>query len=85
MDERGVGRGIKEPDAGTVRAGGLRASAGGGGSASSGAKREKAKERKPISEIETAAVIAGWFPNSMCPHGYQNSFACEKNGGGCTR
>jgi predicted transcriptional regulator len=31
------------------------------------------------------AVGAGWYPNSMCPHGYQNSFACEKAGKGCTR
>lgn len=24
-----------------------------------------------------------WFPNSKCPHGWMNSFACEKNHGGC--
>jgi hypothetical protein len=31
------------------------------------------------------AVSAGWFPNSMCPHGYQNSFACVGMRGGCVR
>jgi hypothetical protein len=30
-------------------------------------------------------VEPAWFPNSMCPHKYQNSFACEKAGGGCKR
>ena len=25
------------------------------------------------------------FPNSKCPHGWQNSFACEKGNGGCHR
>ena len=85
MDERGVGGGIKESAAGAVRAGGLRAAFGGGDGAASGAKKGKAEERKSISEVEEAAVSAGWFPNSMCPHKYQNSFACEKNNGGCKR
>jgi hypothetical protein len=30
-------------------------------------------------------VSAGWFPTEKCPHGYQNSFACEKDSGGCAR
>lgn len=84
VDERGVGRGIKEPDAGTVRAGGLRAASGGGGGAVAG--KEKGAKKTVASKIsEEATVSGGWFPNSMCPHGYQNSFACEKNNGGCTR
>ena len=32
-----------------------------------------------------SAVVVTWFPTEMCPHGYQNSFACEKNSGGCAR
>ena len=26
-----------------------------------------------------------WFPHSKCPHGYTNSFACEREMGGCSR
>ena len=29
--------------------------------------------------------IAEWCPHSMCPHGYQNSFVCVNNKGGCRR
>ncbi len=35
--------------------------------------------------LVASAVSAGWFPNTKCPHGYQNSFACEQAGGGCKR
>ena len=29
--------------------------------------------------------VKPWFPTSICPHGYQNSFVCEKSGGECKR
>ncbi len=44
---------------------------------------EKIGEKiKKVSEKENNRA---WFPNSMCPHGYMNSFACEKENGGCGR
>ena len=35
----------------------------------------------------TAASLAKpqWFSSSKCLHGWQNSFVCEQNGGGCSR
>jgi hypothetical protein len=52
-----------------------------------------AVERKaPVSVLPPVAVETavkaesgggGWYPTSKCPHGYVNSFACRKAGGGC--
>ena len=32
-----------------------------------------------------AGEVKPWFPTSKCPHGWVNSFMCEKNDGGCKR
>lgn len=32
-----------------------------------------------------AKAAKSWFPSSKCRHGWQNSFLCERNGGGCGR
>ena len=100
VDERGVGGGVKEPDAGAVRTRGVRSVVGGGGGEAAGkekaSKRIGAKNSRRVkaqkdAEIEGVRggcegdVSAGWFPSSMCPHGYQNSFKCEVAGGGCKR
>ena len=54
----------------------------------------RSKELKMTDEQELALaaakqgggkVAAAWFPVSQCPHGYQNSFLCEKDNGGCKR
>ena len=37
------------------------------------------------SKVAAGKAAVEWFPNSKCPHGWVNSFACEKNGGGCKR
>ena len=84
VDERGVGGGVAESDAGVVLTGRLRSVAGGGGGAAAGEKK-RAKKTVAAKISEEAAVGAGWFPNSMCPHGWMNSFACEKNNVGCKR
>jgi hypothetical protein len=36
-----------------------------------------------VGGTEKNAVSAGWFPNSMCPHKYANSFVCKREKGGC--
>ena len=84
LDERGVGGGIAESDAGAVLTGGLPSVAGGGGGKAVG-KEKRVRKGSAAKKGDTPAVSAGWFPYSMCPHGYQNSFACERDGGGCTR
>jgi hypothetical protein len=84
VDERGVGGGVEESDTGVVLTGSVRSVAGGGGGAAAGEKK-RAKKTVAAKISEEAAVGAGWFPNSMCPHGWMNSFACEKNNGGCKR
>jgi hypothetical protein len=35
--------------------------------------------------VELTKPKPTWFPNSICPHGYMNSFACQDAGGGCKR
>jgi hypothetical protein len=99
VDERGVGGGVAESDAGVVLTGRVRSVAGGGGGAAFGAKKASGKGKSvagwvaPQENAKAAGVrgwsggdvSAGWFPNSMCPHGWMNSFACEKAGGGCVR
>jgi hypothetical protein len=47
----------------------------------------KIADAKPNSQQGSKgnAEVVKWFPYSMCPHKYQNSFACEKDGGGCVR
>ncbi len=34
---------------------------------------------------ESVKPSKGWFPASKCPHGWQNSFVCERNRGGCNQ
>jgi predicted transcriptional regulator len=84
VDKRGVGDGIAESDAGAVLTGSVRAAAGGGGGKASRAEK-RAKTTSAAKKSGETAVSAGWFPNSLCPHGWQNSFSCEKNNGGCKR
>jgi hypothetical protein len=57
VDERGVGGGIAESDAGAVLAGGLRAVAGGGGGEAVGAKK-RARKTVDARNIETEAKTA---------------------------
>jgi len=85
VDERGVGGGVEESDACAVLTGRVRSVASGGGGAASGKEKGAKKAIGPKKTAETAVSGAGWFPNSMCPHGYQNSFKCEVGGGGCKR
>ena len=85
VDERGVGGGVEESDACAVLTGRVRSVASGGGGAASGKEKGAKKAIGPKKTAETAVSGAGWFPNSMCPHGYQNSFKCEGGGGGCKR
>lgn len=70
--ERGVRGGGKR--LGSGKSAGMDSTAGGksGGGLISGA-----------SEITEAVKL--WFPTSKCPHGYMNSFMCEKDNGGCVR
>ena len=59
----------KENSATTEKGGAIKSEIANTGKASSGA----------------SAVAVTWFPNSMCPHGWMNSFACAAKDGGCKR
>jgi hypothetical protein len=43
------------------------------------------KESAPAKPEAIPASRGAWYPTSKCPHGYQNSFVCERAGGGCRR
>lgn len=51
----------------------------------SGAGRVNGKGDSKVGKAIPEKVSAGWFPHDKCPHGWQNSFACEQGGGGCKR
>ena len=84
VEQRGISEGVKESDAGAVQPRRVRSVAGGGDGAVAG-KEKRTKKGKGADISEKESVGAGWFPHSKCPHGYQNSFKCEENGGDCKR
>ena len=56
-----------------------------GGENKAGTSKVEKRKSKGSVVTERAASSSEWKPTSMCGHGYQNSFVCEKMSGGCGR
>jgi hypothetical protein len=90
-DQGGISAGNKNSAVGKLESGGegggktggeLLADGGSSSGAGGGNRKGNPKDAKAYKEVSDKS---SWYPHSMCPHGWVNSFACERVNGGCKR